>query len=204
MNEFFDYFAGGGYSITMTILVMAVVFVFILLMMYIPSLSRRVFPKFGYNHYSNYLPFSKVYSDNSMSLNDGTLLRVYRVSGVQTSMQDDATREKFLDLRTQLFNQIRDPNVTLRFYMIRDAANDNMNYEFDQPVLQGIYNKWRSQGLRIFLNNYYIVLSVSGAGAREKLNQYGNYIESILAAYKPHVLENKRSANMARFFGRIL
>ena len=26
MNEFFDYFAGGGYSITMTILVMAVIF----------------------------------------------------------------------------------------------------------------------------------------------------------------------------------
>ena len=204
MNEFFDYFAGGGYSITMTVLVMAVIFVFIILMMYIPSLSRRIFPKFGYSHYANYLPFKTVYSDNSMSLTDGTLLRVYRVSGVQTSMQDDATREKFLDLRTQLFNQIRDPNVTLRFYMIRDAANDNMDYEFDNKVLQGIYNKWRSQGLRIFLNNYYIVLSVSGNNARDKLNQYGNYIESILAAYKPKLLENNKPDNMARFFGRIL
>ena len=63
-----------------------------------------------------------------------------------------------------------------------------MNYEFDGPVLQGIYNKWRSQGLRIFLNNYYVVLSVSGSGARDKLNQYCNYIESILAAYKPKLL----------------
>ena len=204
MNEFFDYFAGGGYSITMTVLVMAVIFVFIVLMMYIPSLSKRVFPRFGYRNYASYLPFKTVYNDNSMALNDGTLLRVYRVSGVQTSMQDDATREKFLDLRAQLFNQIRDPNVTLRFYMVRDAANDNMNYEFDNRVLQGIYNKWRSQGLRIFLNNYYIVLSVSGNNARDKLNQYGNYIESILAAYKPHVLENNKPDNMARFFGRIL
>ena len=134
MNEFFDYFAGGGYSITMTVLVMAVIFVFIVLMMYIPSLTRRIFPKFGYNHYANYLPFKTVYNDNSMALTDGTLLRVYRVSGVQTSMQDDATREKFLELRAQLFNQIRDPNVTMRFYMIRDAANDNLNYEFDNNV----------------------------------------------------------------------
>ena len=204
MKEFFDYFAGGGYSITMTILVMAVVFVFIILMMYIPSLSKRVFPRFGYRNYASYLPFKTVYNDNSMALNDGTLLRVYRVSGVQTSMQDDATREKFLDLRAQLFNQIRDPNVTLRFYMVRDEANDNMNYEFDNRVLQGIYNKWRAQGLRIFLNNYYIVLSVSGNNARDKLNQYGNYIESILAAYKPHVLENNKPDNIARFFGRIL
>ena len=204
MNEFFNYFAGGGYSITMTILVMASVFVFIILLMYIPSLSRRIFPRFGYRHYAQYLPFKTVYDDNSMMLSDGTLLRVYRVSGVQTSMQDDATREKFLDLRAQLFNQIRDPNVTMRFYMIRDAANDNLDYEFDNSVLQGIYNKWRAQGLRIFSNNYYIVLSVSGTGARDKLNQYGNYIESILAAYKPKVLENKDQDNMARFFGRIL
>ncbi|MBQ2005448.1 MAG: hypothetical protein II219_01420, partial [Alphaproteobacteria bacterium] len=51
---------------------------------------------------------------------------------------------------------------------------------------------------------YYIVLSVGGMDARAKLNQYGNYIESILAAYKPQVLKNDSPDNMARFFGRIL
>ena len=70
-------------------------------------------------------------------------------------------------------------------------------------TLQKIYNKWRGQGLKIFLNNYYIVLSVSGADARAKLNQYCNYVESILAAYKPTVLKNNTSDNMAKFFGRI-
>lgn len=204
INGFFEYFAGGGFPLTLVILAMAAVFIFIVLMMYIPALARRVFPRFGYKHYAQYLPFQTVYSDNSIELTDGSLIRAYRVAGVQTSMQDDATREKFLDLRAQLFNQIRDPNVVLRFYMIRDAADENTDYEFDQPVLQKIYDKWRSQGLRIFLNNYYIVLSVSGANARDKLNQYGNYIESILAPYKPAVLRNDKPDNMARFFGRIL
>ena len=204
MNGFFEYFAGGGFPLTAIILVMAVVFVFIVLLMYIPVLTRRIFPKFGYTRYSQYLPFQTVYNDNSMTLTDGGIIRVYHVDGVQTSMQDDATREKFLDLRTQLFNQIRDPNVVLRFYMIRDAVDENTNYEFDQPVLQQIYNKWKSQGLRIFTNNYYIVLSVNGANAREKLNQYGNYIETILSAYRPTVLRNDAPDNMAKFFGRIL
>ena len=204
MEQFFNYFAGGGFSITMTILVMAVIFLFVVIMMFFPTLTRYVFPNFGYSHYANYLPFKNVYNDNSLELTDGSLVRVYRVSGVQTSMQDNATREKFLDLRTQLFNQIHDPNVTLRFFMVRDAATDNMKYEFDGPVLQAIYNKWHSQGLRIFLNSYYIVLSVSGSNAREKLNQYGNYIESILSAYKPRVMQNQTADNMGRFFGRIL
>lgn len=203
-KDFFEYFAGTSFPITLTILVMLSIFVFIILMIYIPTLTRKIFPKFGYAKYANYLPFKNVYNDNSMSLTDGSLIRVYRVAGIQTSMQDEKTKEKFLDLRAQLFNQIRDPNVVMRFYMIRDAADEKTNYEFDQPVLQAIYNKWQSQGLKIFLNNYYVVLSVAGAGAREKLNQYGNYIESILAPYKPQVLRNNSHDNMARFFGRIL
>ena len=204
LNDFFEYFAGGGFQITLTVLVVAVILVFLVLMMYVPVLTRKIFPKFGYAKYSNYLPFGTVFNDNSMQLTDGSLIRVYRVAGLQTSMQDDATKEKFLDLRAQLFNQIRDPNVVLRFYMVRNAADENTNYEFDQPTLQRIYDKWRGQGLKIFLNNYYIVLSVGGTDARAKLNQYGNYIESILAAYKPQVLKNDSADNMARFFGRIL
>ena len=204
MNGFFKYFAGGGFPITAIILVMAVVLVFIIMMIYVPTLVRKIFPKFGYSKYYQYLPFKTVYTDNSMTLTDGGIIRVYRVNGVQTSMQDDATREKFLDLRAQLFNQIRDPNVVLRFYMVRDAVGENTNYEFDQPVLQKIYNKWKAQGLRIFNNNYYIVISVRGNDARAKLNQYCNYIETILAAYKPTVLRNDSPDNMAKFFGRIL
>ncbi|MBQ4130399.1 MAG: hypothetical protein IJD69_03425 [Alphaproteobacteria bacterium] len=203
-NEFFNYFAGSGFPITLTIVAMVAVFVFIVLLIYVPILTRKVFPKFGYAKYADYLPFKKVYSDNSMELTDGSLMRVYRVAGVQTSMQDNETREKFLDLRAQLFNQIRDPNVVLRFYMVRDAADENTDYEFDEPTLQRIYDKWRGQGLKIFLNNYYIVLTVGGVDARAKLNQYGTYIESILAAYRPQLLRNDSTDNMARFLGRIL
>ena len=204
INNFFQYFAGSGFPITMTVVVMIAVFAFIILMIYIPVLTRKVFPKFGYAKYASYLPFDKVFNDNSMSMTDGSLIRVYKVAGIQTSLQDDETKEKFLDLRAQLFNQIRDPNVVLRFYMIRDAVSENTKYEFHQQTLQRIYDKWRGQGLKIFLNNYYIVLSVAGGDAREKLNQYGNYIESILAPYKPKVMRNDSRDNMACFIGRIL
>lgn len=206
IESFFKYFSGGGFSVTMTltIMVVAVIFVFIILMMYVPTIIKHVFPKFGYRHYSDYVPFDTVYTDDSLEINNGALVRVYRVSGVQTSMQTDEQREKFLDLRSQIFNQIHDPNVIFRFFTVRDAVAENTDYEFDQPVLQKIYDKWRSQGLRIFINNYYIVLSVnSGANSRDLLNQYGNYIESILAPYNPRVLKNNSRDNMARFFGRI-
>lgn len=204
MKDFLAYFTGTGFPITTVILVMAVIFVFIILMLYIPTLTLWIFPKFDYKKYSQYLPFRTVYSDNTITLSDGSIIRAYRVEGVQTSMQDEKTRTQFLELRTQLFNQIRDPNVTMRFYTIRDAAEEKTDYEFDQKTLQRIYDKWNSQGLKIFTNNYYIVIGVSGQNAREKLNQYSNYLESILAAYKPTVLQNNNPDNMAKLFGRIL
>ncbi len=204
LNGFFEYFAGGAFPLTAVILILAAVIVFIGLLIYVPALSRKILPVFGYARYSQYLPFKNVYNDDTLELEDGTLVRVYTVKGIQTSLLDAQNREKFLDLKTQLFNQIRDPNVVMRFFMVRDAAADTSKYEFDQATLQAIYNKWQSQGMKIFLNNYYIVLSVGGQNARDKINQYGNYLESILAAYKPARMKNNSSDNMAVFFGRVL
>ena len=206
MEKIFDYFAGSINSMTLNLVVVAmfVILTFIILLIYIPILTKKFLPEFGYAKYSDYLPFDKVYSDNSLSITDGSLVRIYKIKGVQTSMMDNENLGKLLDLRAQLFNQIQDPSVCLRFFTIRDKVDEKTNYEFDQPVLQKIYDKWNNQGLKIYNNSYYLVISVSGQNNREKLNQYCGYIESILSAYKPELLKNNNIDNMATFFGRIL
>lgn len=206
MEKLFNYFAGNTNSMTITliIIVMSVLFVFLILLAYIPTITKKIFPKFGYVKYSDYLPFNHVYNDDSLSVDDGTLVRVYKINGIQTSMMNNENREKMLDLRAQLFNQISDPDVYLRFFTIRDFIDQKTDYEFDQPTLQKIYDKWNNQGLKIYSNNYYVIISVKGQNNREKLNQCCNYIESILSAYKPVLLKNNNTDNMATFFGRIL
>jgi len=206
MEKIFNYFAGNINSMTLNlvVVVMFVVLIFIILLVYIPVLTRKILPKFGYTSYSDYLPFGKVYTDNTLSMTDGSLVRVYRIKGIQTSMIDDKNREKLLDLRAQLFNQIQDPSVCLRFFTIRDKIDEKTNYEFDQKTLQKIYNSWNNQGLKIYTNTYYLVISVVGQNNREKLNQYCSYIESILSVYKPELLKNNSTDNIATFFGRVL
>jgi len=206
MIEIFDYFAGNSNSMTLTVVLVAmlVVLIFIGLLIYLPVLTKKILPEFGYARYSDYLPFKTVYSDDSLLTNDGSLVRVYKITGLQTSMMDEKNHEKLLDLRAQLFNQIQDPGVYMRFFTIRDAADEKTDYEFHQPVLQKIYDRWNNQGLKIFNNTYYLVISVDGQNNRERLNQYCNYIESILSVYKPILLKNDSINNMATFFGRIL
>ncbi|MFQ6778204.1 MAG: hypothetical protein ACLRFI_02825 [Alphaproteobacteria bacterium] len=204
-NFFQYYFAGNNdFTITLTVLIISVVCLFLVLLIYIPILTKKILPKFGYAHYYQYLPFKKVRNDDCIELYDGSIIRVFSLQGVQTSMQDNETREKFLDARAQLFNQIHDSNVTLRFFTVRDKVNVENDYEFHQPVLQKIYDKWQSQGLKIFFNNYYVVLSVTGNNAKDKLDTYSDYIESMLGAYNPKVLKNNDKDNMAKFFGRVL
>ncbi len=202
----FNYFAGNVNTTILNLVVVAmfIVLAFVLLLIYIPLITKKVLPKFGYVKYYDYLPFGKVYNDNTLSMTDGSLVRVYKIKGIQTSMMDVKNREKLLDLRAQLFNQIQDPDVCLRFFTIRDFIDEKTDYEFDQPVLQKIYDKWNNQGLKIYANNYYLVISVFGQNNHDKLNQYCGYIESILSVYKPELLKNDNSNNMATFFGRIL
>ena len=155
MEKLFNYFAGNNDSMILTLVVisMCALLIFLVLLVYIPVITRKIFPNFGYTKYSDYLPFDKVYKDDSLSTEDGSLVRVYKIRGIQTSIMDEKNQEKLLDLRTQLFNQIQDPSVFLRFFTIRDFVDEKTNYEFDQPVLQEIYNKWNNQGLKIYNNS---------------------------------------------------
>ena len=58
MEKLFSYFAGNSDSMTMTLVIitMAVILVFLVLLAYIPTITGKVFPKFGYLKYSDYLP----------------------------------------------------------------------------------------------------------------------------------------------------
>jgi len=205
MEEVLKFFVTDTLPITPLILAAVLLLLFIVLSMYSGLVSKVILPAFGYSKYSRYLPFESILSDEAtVKLRNGALVRAFGFSGIQTSMKDMAEKEKLLDLRAQLLNQIRDPNVTLRFFTIRDKESDKTDYEFDQPTLQKIYNQWNNQGLKIFRNRYYLVLSVSGSGVLDKINQYTNYIESILAAYQVKLLRHSDADNFAHLYARIL
>ncbi|MCL1902031.1 MAG: hypothetical protein FWG18_00195 [Alphaproteobacteria bacterium] len=205
MEQMLNFFVTDTFQITLVVFGAAVLLAFIVLLIYSGMLSKIIFPNFGYKKYYEYLPFQSVLADNAtIRLNDGTLVRAFKIEGVQTSLKDDAEKQKLLELRAQLFNQIKDTSVILRFFTIRDHVSDKTDYEFDQPTLQRIYNQWNGQGLKIFKNSYYLVLSVSGGNGADRMAQYTNYVESILAAYKVTLMRHNSADNFAALFGRIL
>jgi type IV secretion system protein VirB4 len=199
-----QFFAGGTITTTTIVVFACVAAMAILLFAMSGTLSKLLFPKFGFVRYSEYLPFSALVGASDIRLKGGELVRVYKFAGLQTSLQDTDAANKFLDLRAQLFDRVRNPNVMLRFFTIRDHVSDKTDYEFDQPVLQKIYDKWNNQGLKIFQNTDYLVVSASGADAADALMKAGLFVESVLSAYGPELCTHNSPNNAARFFGRIL
>ncbi|MDR3208491.1 MAG: hypothetical protein LBT45_01430 [Rickettsiales bacterium] len=179
--------------------------IFFILIFYTPLLSKVFFPVFGYKKYSDYLPFDRIQGDNmTVKLKDGTLVRAFGIGGVQTGMMDENQSQRLFDMKQSLFNQIKDRDIVLRFYTIRTKTAYDDDYEFDQNILQRIYNRWKKQGLKIFDNKNYLVLSVFGTDAVERMDNYTNTILSILSVFNAKIMKHDEQENIASLFSRVL
>jgi type IV secretion system protein VirB4 len=70
--------------------------------------------------------------------------------------------------------------------------------------LQRIYNKWKKQGLKIFDNKNYMVISVAGANAGERITNHTNVVLSVLSVYNAKVLKHDSNDNLASLYAKIL
>ena len=202
---FFDMFVKSDYAMTNILFGSLLILTFFVLLLYMPLLSKLFFPSFGYRRYSEYMPFDQILSDGlTVRLKDGSAVRAFRIPGVQNGMKTDTEQQRLFEIKQSLFNQIKDTGVTLRFYTIRVADNTQMDYEFDQPVLQRIYNKWNAQGLKIFDNVNYMTITVSGTNTMDRMFSHVNAVMSILSPYGARPLYHNDKDNIAALFAKIL
>lgn len=188
----------GEYSL---LIFAAVLGVFLILGLYLQFISKVLFPKFGYKHYSAYLPFAGVADHKTIRLKNGRMFRVYLIKGVQTNLQTPEKKQQFLEIRTRFLQQMTNPDVVLRFFMTRTQDSIKTDFEFDERILQEISDKWNNQGLKLYKNNYYMVIS---AGNTENLDAAANLFESIFAPYGAMVMTQDSLNNPASFYSGIL
>ncbi|MCL2629083.1 MAG: hypothetical protein FWD33_00080 [Alphaproteobacteria bacterium] len=174
---------------------------FVVALIYIKILSGVLLPKFGYASYASYLPFKFPIDDNStVLLKNGRLFRVFEIKGVQINFETPEKQRQFLDMRMRFLQQMSG-GITLRFFMVRSKDGTKTDFEFDEKILQDIYDKWNNQGLKLFKNSYYLVMS---AGTLQELNDASTIFESVFAPYGVSPLNHTSKNNAASFYAKIL
>ena len=74
MQDFLSFFVSDISTPTTLVMVGAVILFVIIMYFYSNILSKMILPRFGYRKYSDYLPFSSIYSDNTtIGLLDGSV-----------------------------------------------------------------------------------------------------------------------------------
>ncbi len=187
------------------VIIAIIIILFIIILFVLPKIGEIIFPNFSFSSFARYIPFSKPSKDNySVYSGNNTISRVFSFYGVQTDIQTEDQKQQFLDMRAMLLEQIKDPNVIVRIFMIREGLNIKTDYKFDDVILQKIYNQWNEKAVKIFNNKYYIVLTVFGNDIENKIATYSDLVETILSAYKPKLLKNNEENNFASFYSKIL
>ncbi|MDR0319408.1 MAG: hypothetical protein LBH81_01575 [Rickettsiales bacterium] len=176
--------------------------IFIVFLIYLGLLGKIAFPKFGYKSYAEYLPFKYPLDDKTtVLLENGRIFRVYAISGIQTNMTEPEKQRQFLDIRTRFLQQMQGGDTVLRFFMARSRDYARTDFEFDERILQDIHDQWNNQGLKLYKNSYYLVIS---AGNMENLSAASNSFESVFAPYGVSVLKHDSADNAASFYSKIL
>ncbi|MGN1091814.1 MAG: hypothetical protein ACI4RJ_04940 [Alphaproteobacteria bacterium] len=142
---------------------------------------------------ADFLPFSRLDEDGAtIHCKDGSLARVYSVSGADTTLILPEERRALMGMRKQWIDTLSELEITARLITIRERIPLKQFAPHKNEMLREIASLWMKNLHRIYKNNHYIVLSVPERPNAEKdLNQAGQALIAILEAYHPVLISEK-------------
>ena len=110
---------------------------------------------------ADFLPFSRLDEDGAtIHCKDGSLVRVYSVSGADTTLILPEERRALMGMRKQWIDTLSELEITARLITIRERIPLKQFAPHKNEMLREIASLWIKNLHRIYKNNHYIVLSV--------------------------------------------
>ena len=142
---------------------------------------------------ADFLPFSRLDEDGAtIHCKDGSLARVYSVTGADTTLILPEERKALMGMRKQWIDTLAELEITARLITIRERIPLKKFAPHKNEMLREIADRWSKNLHRIYKNRHYIVLSVlDRQNALRDLNQAGQALLAILETYHPILVSEK-------------
>ena len=170
---------------------LATVFVMVV---FVTNLGNFILPKPKETLVSDFLPFSRLDQDGAtIHLRNGSLSRVFELTGTDTTLLNDEDRNVLVEKRKQWIDALSELEITSRFITIREKIPlSQETYHAKSPLLQKMSSLWIESLHRIFKNKHYLILYVNDRkDAVNDLIQASNATTAILDTYKPVLISEK-------------
>ena len=167
--------------------VFGVVIVVVFSIIMVSKIGEWVLPRPRETRVSDFLPFSRLDEDKAtIHCNDGSLVRVFEIKGIDTTMIMPDERQSYMEMRKQWIDSLCDKGITARIITIRERIRLDEEDTHKNQLLKDISAKWIQNLNRIYRNKHYIILSVpERRNAENDLNLASQSLYAILEKYKP-------------------
>ncbi len=154
----------------------------------------------------NYLPFQKLLPDKKTILClNGTLVRVFKVTGVSIAFAKYEVIKNYLDDRKRWIDSLSEINIETRIFTIREKIHSERQFNNYNNLLKEISLKWNEAQAEIFQNSHYIVISVNNRSkAMDDLETASANLLAMLSNYGVEVLIEGKTQSPLSFFAHIL
>ncbi len=178
-------------SVSTVVMLFGILAAMLFASVFVTKIGSMILPKPKETTVADFLPFSRLDEDGkTIHLRNGSLCRVFEVSGADTTLILPEERAVFAEARKRWIDSMAELEVVSRVITLREKVplHEENTYR-DEPLLQTISTKWLDSLHRIFRNRHFIILSVNDRkDAMKDLDQASNAMTTILDMYQPKVI----------------
>ena len=190
------------WSVLISLLAIAV-----LIVVFISGKANIFLPKPFDTRLVDYLPFERILDDKKTILcQNGTLVRVFKVSGASLAFAKREVIKDFLDDRKRWIDSLSEISVETRIFTLREKIRTDKIVNNYNKLLKEISEKWSEAQSEIFSNTHYIVISVNDRkDAMKDLDTATSNLQAILSNFGVSILkEGGDGESPLTFFAHII
>lgn len=155
------------------------------------SLRQILIPRPVETLLSDKLQFDAVLPDRkTIRCKDGQLVQTLEIRGVDYGTRTEAEVAALLIRRHAWFQGLGRDGRAVKLLSLRDRASLDVGGVYDNDILQEIHARWLEAFETVYVNRYFLVLSVPAErGAQKVLNEFTKSVLEGLHDFNPRLLE---------------
>ena len=205
MNNTSAVLAAGTSDIFLVSLVVGIIGCGVLLAVILSAKANLFLSKPLETRLADFMPLDALLPDNSTILcNNGSLVRVFKVSGVMNAFAKLEVLQNYLESRQKWVDSLSEISIESRIFTLREKVKNDMLTPQGSRTLKAISKQWAEAKAEIFVNSHYIVISVNGRkNAMQDLDTATSNLEAILSPFGIKRLFEGKGESPLAFFAHI-
>jgi type IV secretion/conjugal transfer VirB4 family ATPase len=162
----------------------------------VPAISQRIFPKPRETHLSDFLPFDGITSDGkTVMMKNGNCSRYFFIGGVDQTFMDYGEAKSAAFMRKGFLDGLADSHAKARIFTVRRELTIDDGYDYPNQTAEDVAKSWNAQFSKAYKTQNVICLT---AKSTSKLDEAQQVLETTLNRFGVYPMTQNPLSNPGR------